>query len=126
MRTGTVAAIFLASLALALGEATNIERDASNDGVNDVDNAKLDTITDLNARDAAPQKGHHKHVEDSAKGRNDFPGAPPCGDRCDTPPGKEPTDQDIADARASVKNGDKYPKGKKHWICDKQYVICIR
>lgn len=126
MRTGILAASFAALLAVAYGGPTGLYSDAidaSDKNVNAiraVDDASLDTMehmsTDLSLEDSDPTY---------IQVRNNFTGAPPCGDGWAVPGGTVLTDKAIADTRATV--GLKYPKSaKKPWICDYQYVLCIR
>ncbi|PIA91958.1 hypothetical protein CB0940_09137 [Cercospora beticola] len=123
MRTGILAASFAALLAVAYGGPTGLQSDASDRHINAiraVDDANLDTLEHMNT-DFSLEDGDPTYIQV----KNNFTGAPPCGDGWKVPGGTVLTDKAISDARRTV--GSRYPKSaKKPWICDYQYVLCVR
>ncbi|PPJ59983.1 hypothetical protein CBER1_10140 [Cercospora berteroae] len=124
MRTGILAASFAALLAIAYGSPTGLQSDASDKHVNAiraVDDANLDTLEHMNT-DFSLEDTNPTYIQV----KNNFTGAPPCGDGWAVPGGHVLMKWDIDDARASAQKGDKFSKGSKHKVCGYQYVVCLR
>ncbi|PIA99386.1 hypothetical protein CB0940_02354 [Cercospora beticola] len=91
--------------------------------IDPTNNAHLDTQepvnTDLVARDPFAE------MDEYFAGEKHFKGEPPCLQIWPQNPGREPSDQEIANARKEAQ-WKKYPVGSKPPICDLQYVTCLR